>query len=295
MPELPEVETVRRGLQRHVSGRTIEMAEILHPRVVRRQRDGLLDFTSLLSGGQIGEIRRRGKFLWLPVASDAIVAHLGMSGQMLIGEAARPLTSHVRARFTFTDGGPDLRFVDQRTFGYLSFEPGGAILPPAIAHIAPDPLEASFDDRLFSERLRSRRTGVKHALLDQSLISGVGNIYADEALWRARLHWARPASALRPGDVIRLLRSVREVFAEAIEAGGTSFDSLYVSVNGESGFFERSLNVYGRAGQPCRRCGAPVRRDKFAGRSAYSCPKCQPRPRQGPLPGESRRPGARGD
>lgn len=280
MPELPEVETVRRGLQKHVSGRVIDSVEVLHPRVVRHQRDGEADLAALLSGGEIGEIRRRGKFLWLPVAEDAIIAHLGMSGQLLIGDAGRPLTPHVRARFTFADGGPDLRFVDQRTFGYLSFEHGGAALPPAIAHIAPDPLESAFDDRKFSERLRSRRTGVKRAILDQSLISGVGNIYADEALWRARLHWERPASALRPADVTRLLASVRAVFAEAIEAGGTSFDRLYVHVNGESGYFSRSLDVYGRAGQPCSRCGTAVRRDKFMNRSAYTCPQCQPRPGQ---------------
>ena len=282
MPELPEVETVRRGLRRHISGRVIESVEVLHPRVVRRHEEGTSESLAALIGGRIGDIQRRGKFLWLPVASDALIAHLGMSGQFLVGAPDRPLTPHVRARFGFADGGPDLRFVDQRTFGHLTFAPGGAVLPAAIAHIAPDPLEASFDDRSFSDRLRSRRSGVKRALLDQTLISGVGNIYADEALWHARLHGERPASALRASDVTRLLGAVREVFAAAIAAGGTSFDSLYVSVNGESGYFGRSLNVYGRAGQPCPRCGAPVRREKFLNRSSYSCPKCQPWPRPGP-------------
>jgi formamidopyrimidine-DNA glycosylase len=282
MPELPEVETVRRGLQRHVSGRVIDSVEVLHPRVVRRHQAGETGSLAALSGGRVGEIRRRGKFLWLPVAADALIAHLGMSGQFLIGDPGQPLTPHVRARFTFADGGTDLRFADQRTFGHLTFAPGGAALPSAIAHIAPDPFEAVFDDRRFSDRLRSRRTGVKRALLDQSLISGVGNIYADEALWRAKLHGERPASALRPTDVTRLLAGVREVFAAAIEAGGTSFDGLYVRVNGESGYFGRSLNVYGRAGQPCPRCLTPVRREKFMNRSSYSCPKCQPRPRRGP-------------
>ena len=281
MPELPEVETVRDGLQRHVSGRTFEAVQVLHPRAARRHLAGPDDFAAALTGGTVGAVRRRGKYLWLPVDADALIAHLGMSGQLVVGEADRPLTPHVRARFTFTDGGPDLRFVDQRTFGHVSFSPGGAELPPAIAHIAPDPLEPAFDDDRFVARLMARRTGIKRALLDQSLISGVGNIYADESLWRAGLHWARGTDGLRRRDVLRLLGAVREVFAAAITAGGTSFDSLYVSVNGESGYFDRSLAVYGRAGQPCPRCGAAVRRDKFMNRSSFSCPKCQPRPRQG--------------
>jgi formamidopyrimidine-DNA glycosylase len=281
VPELPEVETVRDGLQRHVSGRTIAAAQVLHPRAARRHLAGPEDLAAALAGAKVGDARRRGKYLWLPVDADALVAHLGMSGQLVVGEPDRPLTPHVRARFSFTDDGPDLRFVDQRTFGHLSFSPGGAELPHAIAHIAPDPLEAAFDDDRFAARLRTRRTGIKRALLDQSLISGVGNIYADESLWRARLHWARGTDALRRADVLRLLAAIRAVFAEAIRAGGTSFDSLYVQVNGQSGYFDRSLAVYGRQGEPCPRCGAEVRRDKFMNRSSFSCPKCQPKPRQG--------------
>jgi formamidopyrimidine-DNA glycosylase len=204
-----------------------------------------------------------------------------MSGQLIVGDRDRPVTPHVRARFTFTDAGPDLRFVDQRTFGHLSFVPGGAELPSVIAHIAPDPLEPDFDDEHFAARLRHRRTGIKRALLDQSLISGIGNIYADESLWRARLHWARATDGLRRGDVGRLVAAVRAVFADAIAAGGTSFDSLYVRVNGQSGYFSRSLAVYGREGEPCPRCGTAVLREKFMNRSSFSCPKCQPRPRRG--------------
>jgi formamidopyrimidine-DNA glycosylase len=202
-----------------------------------------------------------------------------MSGQLLVGEAARPLSPHARVRFTFTDGGPDLRFSDQRTFGHLSLAAGGATLPAAIAHIAPDPLEPAFDQAAVAARLRTRSSGIKRALLDQSLVSGIGNIYADEALWRARLHWAREAQTLRPAAVRGLFAAVREVFDEALSAGGTTFDSLYVDVNGQSGYFDRSLAVYGRAGLPCPRCGTPVRRDPFMNRSAFSCPKCQPRPR----------------
>ena len=281
MPELPEVETVRRGLERHVAGRVIDEVEVLHPRAVRRHVPGPADFAAALRGRQVGAPLRRGKYLWLPADDDALLAHLGMSGQLVVGEPDRALSSHVRVRFTFRDGGPDLRFIDQRTFGHLLLSPGGAALPSVIAHIAPDPLEAAFDRSVFATRLRTRRSGIKRALLDQSLVSGVGNIYADEALWRARLHWARASDRLRGPDVNRLLDAVQEVFAEALGAGGTSFDRLYVNVNGESGYFDRSLAVYGREGQPCPRCGTPVRRDPFMNRSAYSCPVCQPRPRNG--------------
>lgn len=279
MPELPEVEIVRRGLDRHVVGRTVSGVQMLHPRALRRHLAGPDDFAAAVRGRTITGALRRGKYLWLPVGDDALLAHLGMSGQLLVGEPSRPLSPHVRVRITFTDGGPDLRFSDQRTFGHLSLALGGAVLPAAIAHIAPDPLEAAFDLAAVSTRLRARRTGIKRALLDQSLVSGIGNIYADEALWRAQLHWSRPAAQLRPAAVGRLFAAVQEVFAEALTAGGTTFDKLYVNVNGQSGYFERSLAVYGRAGLPCRRCGTPVRRDPFMNRSSFSCPECQPAPR----------------
>jgi formamidopyrimidine-DNA glycosylase len=281
VPELPEVETVRSGLEKLVVGRPIDSVEVLHPRAVRRHLAGPADFAGRIRGRSFDGARRRGKYLWLPVGEDALLAHLGMSGQLLVGPPQEPLSPHVRVRFTFADGGPDLRFTDQRTFGHLLLAADGAELPAIIAHIAPDPLETAFDAAWFAGRLRSRRTGIKRALLDQSLISGVGNIYADEALWRTRLHFARAADRLRPAEVTRLIAAVRQVFGEALLAGGTSFDSLYVNVNGESGYFERSLNVYGRAGEPCPRCGAPIRRDPFMNRSSYTCPSCQPRPRNG--------------
>jgi formamidopyrimidine-DNA glycosylase len=280
VPELPEVETVRRGLERHVVGRTIERVRVLHPRAVRRQLAGPDEFCSALEGRELDGARRRGKYLWMSVGEDAVLAHLGMSGQLLVGEPERPLSPHVRIWFTFKDAGPDLRFTDQRTFGYMCVVRDGAELPAPIAHIAPDPFEPSFDPEALARRLRDRRTGIKRALLDQSMISGIGNIYADEALWRAGLHWARPTETLNGPEVSRLLAAVREVLGEALEAGGTTFDSLYVNVNGESGYFERSLAVYGREGLPCRRCGTPIRRDPFMNRSAYSCPRCQPRPRR---------------
>jgi formamidopyrimidine-DNA glycosylase len=281
VPELPEVETIRRGLEKHVVGRRIDSVEVLRDRAVRRHPAGAADFAAQLRGRTIDGARRRGKYLWLPLGDDALLAHLGMSGQLLLGPADAPISPHVRVRFTFRDGGPDLRFTDQRTFGHLLISPEGAQLPSVIAHIAPDPLEAAFDSLAVSARLRARRTGVKRALLDQSLISGIGNIYADEALWRTKLHWARATDRLRSGEVSALLASVTEVLTESLDAGGTTFDSLYVNVNGESGYFSRSLAVYGQAGEPCPRCGTPVRRDPFMNRSAYSCPVCQRRPRNG--------------
>jgi formamidopyrimidine-DNA glycosylase len=285
MPELPEVEVVRRGLERWVAGRTVARAEVLHPRAVRRHVPGAEEFAARLAGRTIGSAERRGKYLWLPLdGSDAILAHLGMSGQLLVVEPDAPPERHLRIRLGFADGGPELRFVDQRTFGHVLVAPMTLRLPrwvpEPIAHIAEDPFEDAFDDERFIIDLRRRRTEVKRALLDQSLISGVGNIYADEALWRARLHGTRPADTLTRPKITELLAAAREVMSEALSEGGTSFDSLYVNVNGESGYFERSLAVYGRRDRPCRRCGAPIVRESFMNRSSYSCPRCQPPPRR---------------
>ncbi len=282
MPELPEVEVVRRGLEQFVVGRTIAGVEVMHPRAVRRHQAGPEDFTGLLLGSDIIAARRRGKYLWLPLSSgSALVGHLGMSGQLLVRPKTAPDETHLRVRITFTDNDTELRFVDQRTFGGLSVSvtvgPDG--IPAEIVHIAPDPLAPEFDDDAFVRAVRRRRTGIKRALLDQTLISGVGNIYADEALWRARLHYARYTATLTRPVLLGLLAAVRDVMTAALAAGGTSFDALYVDVNGASGYFERGLQVYGRAGQPCPRCGTPIRRDPFMNRSSYTCPRCQRRPR----------------
>ncbi|SFB11739.1 DNA-(apurinic or apyrimidinic site) lyase [Amycolatopsis marina] len=285
MPELPEVEVVRAGLQEHVAGRTIADVEVLHPRAIRRHVLGAEDFTGRLAGVRIDAARRRGKYLWLELADrSAVLAHLGMSGQMRVQPETTADEKHLRVRMRFADGGPELRFVDQRTFGGLALadlvESDGTLLPETIAHIARDPMDPDFDPRHGMRALRSRRTEVKRALLDQTLVSGVGNIYADEALWRSRLHWARPADRLTAGQARTLLEAATEVMNEALRAGGTSFDALYVNVNGQSGYFDRSLDAYGQEGLPCRRCGTPIRRDPFMNRSSFSCPRCQPRPRR---------------
>ncbi|MGP3981136.1 bifunctional DNA-formamidopyrimidine glycosylase/DNA-(apurinic or apyrimidinic site) lyase [Streptomyces sp. KR80] len=303
MPELPEVEVVRRGLQRWVSGRTVASVEIRHARAVRRHLAGAADFADRMVGGTFGPAHRRGKYLWLPVVGTgtSVLAHLGMSGQLLLQPADAPDEPHLRIRFRFaaaataagtptagTANGTELRFVDQRTFGGLSLhpqlpgDPDG--LPDAIAHIARDPLDPAFDEAAFHAALRRRRTTVKRALLDQSLISGVGNIYADEALWRAKLHYDRPTATVTRPRSAELLGHVRDVMNAALAVGGTSFDSLYVNVNGESGYFDRSLDAYGREEEPCRRCGTPIRRRPWMNRSSYYCPRCQRPPARRALP-----------
>ncbi|HET6257504.1 MAG TPA: bifunctional DNA-formamidopyrimidine glycosylase/DNA-(apurinic or apyrimidinic site) lyase [Pseudonocardia sp.] len=323
MPELPEVEVVRRGLAEHVLERKIAAVTVAHPRAVRRHEAGGDDFAARLTGRTITGARRRGKYLWLDLdggaagsadagsacappgadagsacappgadagsawapPGDAVLAHLGMSGQMLVADAERPDEKHLRIRFRFVDGGSELRFVDQRTFGGLSVHPlvpaaEGGLLPQPVAHIARDPMDPAFDLDAAVAAIRRRRTGLKRALLDQTVVSGIGNIYADEALWRARLHWARPTETLTRKQGREVLAAASEVMAEALAAGGTSFDALYVNVNGASGYFDRSLDVYGQADRGCRRCGTPVRRDPFMNRSSFSCPRCQPRPRR---------------
>ena len=285
MPELPEVETVRLGLQRGVAGRTVAEVSVGHPRAVRRHTAGAEDFAGRLAGRTVLSARRRGKYLWLPLDSgDALTGHLGMSGQLLVVPADSPLQKHLHVRLRFVpaggaEDGRELRFVDQRTFGGLLVVPGGEPVPPLLAHIARDPLDPEFDDELFVERVRRRRTGLKRALLDQTLVSGIGNIYADETLWRARLHGERPTDRLSRPVVRALLGHARDVLTEAVAAGGTSFDALYVSAEGVSGLFEQALNAYGREGEPCARCGTPLRREAFMNRSSFSCPRCQPRPR----------------
>jgi formamidopyrimidine-DNA glycosylase len=284
MPELPEVEVVRAGLEAHVAGRTVSKVEVLHPRAIRRHVLGAEDFTGRLAGVRIDAARRRGKYLWLELSGgEAVLAHLGMSGQMLVQPEGAPDEKHLRVRVRFADDGPELRFVDQRTFGGLALDElvttEGEQLPGTIAHIARDPMDPKFDAAAAVRALRSRRTEVKRALLDQTLVSGVGNIYADEALWRSKLHWARPAEKLTAAQGRTLVAAATEVMDSSLQAGGTSFDALYVNVNGQSGYFARSLDAYGQEGLPCRRCGTAIRREPFMNRSSYSCPRCQPRPR----------------
>jgi formamidopyrimidine-DNA glycosylase len=293
MPELPEVEVVRRGLEDHVVGRRIHSAAFLGARVARRHLPGAADLAARLSDNTVEAAERRGKYLWLVLQApdahrQALIIHLGMSGQLLIEPPGAAREKHLHATFDFADVGPQLRFVDQRTFGGMALAdlvpdrarvPRRWGVPTPITHIAPDPLEPGFDQAAVLARLKSRHTGIKRALLDQGLISGVGNIYADEALWRAKVHGERDASTLTRPALGRVIDHARDVMTEALGQGGTSFDALYVNVNGASGYFDRALNAYGREGRPCPRCGTLIRRESFMNRSSYSCPRCQPRPR----------------
>lgn len=329
MPELPEVEVVRRGLARWAVGSTVDEVEVLEPRAVRRHPGGADSLRQQLRGATLVAARRRGKYCWLETHDGrALVVHLGMSGQMLLQPPDAPAERHLRVRLGLTGGPParegrHLRFVDQRMFGGLLVSPlvpdgaadarlaqvaaprpvrarpasavpapvrpplpaesdeayAGTRVPGTVGHVARDLLDPELDLDRLAERLRTRRTGVKRALLDQTLVSGVGNIYADEALHRAGVHGERPCRGLPRAVLVTILVAGAQVMTEALAAGGTSFDSLYVDVNGSSGWFERSLAVYGRAGRPCRTCGAPVARSSFMNRSSYWCPRCQVAPR----------------
>lgn len=285
MPELPEVEVVRRGLQAHVAGKSITALRVDHPRAVRRHEAGPADLTARLLGTRITGTDRRGKYLWLNLIEadgqeSALVVHLGMSGQMLLGPITN--TGHLRIAAVLDDG-TALSFVDQRTFGGWQLADlvtvDGSRLPVPVAHIARDPLDPRFDQAAVVNVLRRKHSEIKRQLLDQTVVSGIGNIYADEALWRAGVNGARISEKLTRRQLREVLDAAGEVMEEALGQGGTSFDSLYVNVNGQSGYFDRSLNVYGREDRNCRRCGAVIRREKFMNRSSFYCPVCQPRPR----------------
>jgi len=272
VPELPEVETVRRGLAQQVTGYTFATAHGLHPRVLK---PASLAPLSAVVGARIKGINRRGKFLWFELDRDQVlVAHLGMSGQFLVARKDRSAPNHVRAHFQLTRGikKRELVFSDQRTFGWLSLERLINGIPQSAQHIAVDPFDTLFDRGAVIAKMKSRKAAV---ILNQEIMSGVGNIYADESLWRAKIHPEIPACDLTVRKIASLVDAATTVMSEAIKVGGTSFDALYVNVNGTSGFFETSLAAYGQEHQPCPRCGREIRRIAFGNRSSHFCPKCQ--------------------
>ncbi|WHS35101.1 bifunctional DNA-formamidopyrimidine glycosylase/DNA-(apurinic or apyrimidinic site) lyase [Auritidibacter ignavus] len=303
MPELPEVEVVRRGLSRWITNQQVLDVEVLDPRSVRRHRQGPIDFVTSLRQAELEQPQRRGKYLWIPLDCrrqdrghpTALVVHLGMSGQVLLNQPDAPDPKHLRIRITLIDsmsGEPmEMRFVDQRIFGGLYLDrldyadDVDELIPATVSHIGRDPLDGHFDVERVYRILKQKQTGIKRALLDQSLASGIGNIYADEALWRAKIHYLRPCNRLTRQQIRDLYTSVQYVMKHALDQGGTSFDALYVNVNGESGYFNRSLQVYGQDGRNCSRCldegyETTIRREKFMNRSSYFCPRCQPAPRK---------------
>jgi formamidopyrimidine-DNA glycosylase len=294
VPELPEVEVVRRGLEPFAGGWLVDTVTVAEPRSLKRHPGPVEDFIDRLQGASLESIVRRGKFLWWTTKDPdvALVAHLGMSGQVLIGDHPDDFGRLCRIALQLSHpvhGEKTLGFVDQRIFGYMALDellptldrhPAGCgsestLIPRSAHHIARDPLDPHFDDDDFVARLRKKHTGIKRALLDQTLMSGVGNIYADEALWRVRLHGEADTSRVAPRTCRSLLAAVRDVFAEALDEGGTSFDWQYVNVNGRSGYFSQSLNAYGQTGKPCLRCGSAIIREAFANRSSHRCPRCQ--------------------
>jgi formamidopyrimidine-DNA glycosylase len=307
VPELPEVEVVRAGLAPAVTGATVASVTVFDERSLRRHAGPSEDFVERLEGRGILSAERRGKFLWLPLGADvsegdvastgsatgtgsateaaeALVVHLGMSGQVLLRDRhTDDRLTRIRLDLEHPEHGPlRLNFVDQRIFGSMAIDRlretadvAGQLVPDQVAHIARDPLDSRFDDRLFFTRLARRNTGVKRALLDQTLLSGVGNIYADEALWAARIHYDQPTSTLSRPRAKLLLAEVRLVLAKALGEGGTSFDAQYVNVNGASGYFSHSLNAYGQQGKPCPRCGRPITRVSFMNRGSHFCSHCQ--------------------
>ena len=283
MPELPEVETVRLGLVKSCIGKKIIDVEVFHPRVTSPRS---LSPLNVAVGSTIKNVSRRGKFLWFELDRPiALVAHLGMSGQFRIHDNQGEIVSaqkHLRARFTLAQSGRgarpfELRFIDQRTFGWLAISEYRDGIPELVSKIARDIFDPEFDSQNVVAKFRNKRTEIKRALLDQNLMSGVGNIYADESLWGAKIHPQSQANELSARKISRLLETVRAVMSQALVEGGTSFDYLYVNVNGESGYFDRSLEVYGREHQDCSRCGGEIRRIAFAGRSSHFCPNCQRR------------------
>lgn len=301
MPELPEVETVRRGLAESMVGSKIETIEVHDSRSLKRHLSGIADFKSKVLGQEVADVVRRGKFLWLPLGrgESALVGHLGMSGQMLIRTPEFEPDKLNRVTIGFrTKAGKnlELRFVDQRIFGSLAVEPlvptrdgatGGQssgnnsgrpwenLIPVSAAHIARDPLDPLFDQDSVVSKMRTKRSGIKRVLLDQNLLSGIGNIYADESLWLARLHFDREAAGISLGKLNELLAISQKVLSDAVAQGGTSFDEQYKNVNGESGYFSQSLFAYGQTDRPCARCGTPIRRQAWANRGSHFCPRCQ--------------------
>ena len=277
MPELPEVETVRRGLHHLITGFRITAAHDLHPRALKPESIAPLH---TLNGAKITGTNRRGKFMWITLNRPyVLVAHLGMSGQFLIHQKDRPRATHIRAQFQLKKPLRNLELVfnDQRTFGWLSIEELTNNVPTSAQHIAPDPFDSLFDKGATVKNYLRRNIKIKTALLNQEIMSGVGNIYADETLWRAKVHPETLTSELSPKKIASIIDYATEVMSEAIKQGGTSFDDLYINVNGESGFFEQSLAAYGQEDEPCPRCGTPIKRITFGARSSHFCPRCQKR------------------
>jgi formamidopyrimidine-DNA glycosylase len=295
MPELPEVETVARDLQRWVAGATIDAAEVRWDRTIRHPQPAER-FAAEVAGSTISRVGRRAKSVLLHLADGRVMTvALRMTGALIVAPPGTPDDRYARVVFRLRDG-RELRYRDVRKFGRIGLWEGGGLhrrsaaarravketrgayrVGEVFARHGPEPLAAAFSAARLAERLRGRSARLKTLLLDQSFIAGVGNIYADEALWRSRLHPLRAADTLSPAEVRRLHRAVRAVLRQGIANRGASFAD-YVGADGEPGENAERLAVYQRTGQPCLRCGRPISRIVVGGRSTHFCPRCQPSP-----------------
>lgn len=273
MPELPEVETVRRTLEKKLVGLSIEGVEMHLPKIVRQPPPE--EFSHLLKGRKILRLGRRGKYLLLHLAGNlSLVIHLRMTGRLVVTAPDTPLDKHTHAVFDLSNG-DQLRFTDIRQFGRIWLAPTHELDQiSGFKDLGVEPLSENFTREFMKKELRRRRTRLKPLLLDQSFIAGLGNIYVDEALHRARLHPERLAAGLNPREITHLYQSIREVLTEGINNRGTSFRD-YVDGDGRPGNYQERLRVYGREGKPCAKCGKPIIRIKVGGRSSYFCPCCQ--------------------
>jgi len=280
MPELPEVETVRSGLEKWVLGWQISKVDVLHSRAVRNNT--AYDLRKVLPGRKIVKVDRRGKYMWLLLDNDqALIIHLGMSGQVLLPSGQEAPHRHLRIRLSISEIDKEIHFVDQRTFGHMTLDDLEDGIPKSVKQVAPDLFEPEYQQKVVVEKIRKSNSEIKKLLLDQGIMSGVGNIYADEALWRAKIHPQRIGKELTPAQIVKIIEKCKEVMSQAIAAGGTSFDDLYVNVNGESGYFDRSLAAYGQNGAPCPRpkCRGLITKARFMGRYSHFCANCQPKSR----------------
>ena len=277
MPELPEVEVMRRDLEREVVGKKIKAVEVTGTRSVRRHKNRK-EFITVLTGRKITAVQRRGKYLIVKLdGTDALIVHLGMSGQLLRAKTAREKApKHTHVAITFTQGGL-LRFVDPRTFGEMfiaSYDDLEQV--EELAHLGLDPLETALSWDLFGRMLAEKKTKLKPLLMDQKFIAGIGNVYSDEILFEAGLKWERQSDSLSQQEVRRLYRAISETLNGAVKYRGSSLaDEQYVDLFGKPGEYQGELKVYGREGEPCRRCRTPIQTVKVAQRTSYFCPQCQ--------------------
>ncbi len=270
MPELPEVETTRRGIAPHVIGRRVERLQVYDPRL---RWPVPADLGTRLVGRTIADLERRSKYLLFRMGTDTLLVHLGMTGSLRVFRTPPVRRTHDHVDITLDDG-TLLRYHDPRRFGAMLWVPAPSAEHPLLARLGPEPFDAAFDAGYFWRATRSRTAAIKLALMDNTLVVGVGNIYANESLFRAGIRPSTPAHRVSRPRLARLVDEVRAVLTEAIAKGGSTLRD-YVDASGEPGYFQLAYFVYGREGEPCRVCGSPIRQRRLGGRASFFCPVCQ--------------------